>query len=1498
VTFPNAAARNTGQRTSDNNTHPINLPAGVQPDELLLVVISIDGNPTVNYTGDDWDFITVAQSTNVTGAVFFKRATGDDALTVTTSTNEQSSHISYRLPGGSMPWVTSATGSSTNSDPPASGTLPFGAEDVLWIAARCGDAQVAASAAPTSFSNLLSVTGTTSNGATVSVAERALNAASLDPATFTSATEQWVTFTIGILPPHLAQTLTDNFNDNSISAAKWPLTGGTVAEAGAVASLSAVATALSYFETYAAFTLDESYFMAKVTPPSAGTATYAYAALTVYDVQTGYSTWIQFYVDVLGNRLGWRGAIDGAYQFNWVTGGDYDPVAHAWLRIRETGGQLFFETSPDSITWALVATETTPAPIAASDQLSLNLEAYRDAGATGTAATFDNVNLPVSQTVSPTTIAAPAAPGSPLVASIVYPTAIAAPAAPGSPTVVPGPVYIEPTTIPAPAAPGLPRIDLRVVVNTPIPAPAPPGEPTIQQYPRPPMAVDFWAVADDGSLLCPLPKPVSWQLSLIPSEAGAVQIEYPVDGLNFDALDERINDERDLYIRIRTDGTHRNSLGAILQSRDGDEVKESGTVRFIGSFHTIELDEADTLFNASDPKGETKFAAATAGAIMAWFLTSVQAAGYLKAGTKGRNVDLWWQFTATHDSAGTPWPVSGKVSPTWPAGKSLLAVAQQLRDWGCCEFEVTTDHEVRLYIPETMGTDHTLNDPPLVIRRGRDLTEAPRKTDVRSAITDLTVVGKDGVHVTLSNPTALARRGRKVAGFVSEGNLADTGSATAYGTVYLEKNSHGLDSLTHNLTFDQRRATPLREILPSDWVYSDTGAGLLRKRINQLTVAQRAGASTYTGGLVLGDLITQRDVSLQRQIDKLKQGATIPGTSEPVVSDGVAPAAPTGITVDSLAYKDGLDTYATLIVDWLPVTLNVDGTAATDVAGYRVRWILANDTSGGWVLAADTPATEANFGLVASGVEVFVQVAAYDRDGNQSPWSASYAILTETDLTPPPVPSTPTVTNQMILLLATWDGLASDGEPMPIDFRFCEVHVSITSEFTPDATTLYDRLHGAGTMPITKPDDVAEADWYGVERFVRLVALDWTSPVANLSAPSAQGSAIPGKVLSDDIFEGAVGSLQLADLAVTTAKINLLAVNDAQFGSASVAKLTAGIFSAALTLSGIFRTGTTGARGEWDATSFRQYNSSGVQTLGLVPGGISFITGEFRTALTNQRIVANPGGNVPDEIRVFPSGSGDYARIMSRTAPLDGSAAILIDGGAASGVGRGRLGAYKSEGFISFVTGDTGGDTSAGYSRTAVTCRNNDIGVWAQTQVRFNKYSGSTIQSGSTLDIKWPGGDTPNAPAITAFDADAGIKLDGGFTCGVNAAGTSFGPMKATAFTLSSGQDTKTDIEPLDSIVDALVAVRSAKGRRYRYRSDVARHGKKARHMFGVLAEEMPDELVMLTPSADGSGAEKSLNLGDWLGLVHAALGQLADQTDARLDAIETAMAGATKEGK
>ena len=69
----------------------------------------------------------------------------------------------------------------------------------------------------------------------------------------------------------------------------------------------------------------------------------------------------------------------------------YDPVVHAWLRLREDAGSLYWETSPDGQSWTVRRTAATPA-WAGQSNLSLLFEAHRDAG-TADFAELDSLNI-------------------------------------------------------------------------------------------------------------------------------------------------------------------------------------------------------------------------------------------------------------------------------------------------------------------------------------------------------------------------------------------------------------------------------------------------------------------------------------------------------------------------------------------------------------------------------------------------------------------------------------------------------------------------------------------------------------------------------------------------------------------------------------------------------------------------------------------------------------------------------------------------------------------------------------------------------------------------------------------------------------------------------------------------------------------------------------------------------------------------------------------------
>lgn len=203
MTFPTVVARTPSEQTTNANSFTVSL-GGPSAGELLVAIIAIDGNDLYtldeSVSGKNWVVAAnVVGSSAVVGIVAIKIAEGGDALKfVNLAGSEQASAIVFRISGhGSYVAVAFATGSSPNGDPP-NVAVTGSAQDCLYIAALCTDAQVVASGAPASYGNLTTKAATNSTGASVSVADRNLNASSDNPGAFTNASEQWAAFTIAI----------------------------------------------------------------------------------------------------------------------------------------------------------------------------------------------------------------------------------------------------------------------------------------------------------------------------------------------------------------------------------------------------------------------------------------------------------------------------------------------------------------------------------------------------------------------------------------------------------------------------------------------------------------------------------------------------------------------------------------------------------------------------------------------------------------------------------------------------------------------------------------------------------------------------------------------------------------------------------------------------------------------------------------------------------------------------------------------------------------------------------------------------------------------------------------------------------------------------------------------------------------------------------------------------------------------------------------------------
>jgi hypothetical protein len=134
---------------------------------------------------------------------------------------------------------------------------------------------------------------------------------------------------------------------------------------------------------------------------------------------------------------------------------------------------------------------------------------------------------------------------------------------------------------------------------------------------------------------------------------------------------------------------------------------------------------------------------------------------------------------------------------------------------------------------------------------------------------------------------------------------------------------------------------------------------------------------------------------------------------------------------------------------------------------------------------------------------------------------------------PPPTPTAPTVEPALAGLIIGWDGLWDDAEAPPSDFSLIQVHVGTAADFTPDAATqiatITDVTGGTATVHI---------EGYALV-WVRLVA---ANTAALVGEPSTAVQGQPRQAVGQDLIDGIITDVKLAEEAVTAAKLAAEAV--------------------------------------------------------------------------------------------------------------------------------------------------------------------------------------------------------------------------------------------------------------------------------------------------------------------------------------------------------------------
>ncbi|WP_108934622.1 hypothetical protein [Streptomyces ardesiacus] len=151
---------------------------------------------------------------------------------------------------------------------------------------------------------------------------------------------------------------------------------------------------------------------------------------------------------------------------------------------------------------------------------------------------------------------------------------------------------------------------------------------------------------------------------------------------------------------------------------------------------------------------------------------------------------------------------------------------------------------------------------------------------------------------------------------------------------------------------------------------------------------------------------------------------------------------------------------------------------------------------------------------------------------------------------PPPTPTVPLLAPVINGVAATWDGLFADADAAPLDFSRVEVHAAATADFEPSPLTLVSTLESPRGGVFAIPTDSPV--------YVRFLARNLSGTGSDPSETA--GPESPGKVVADDVVDGIITEVKLAEKAITEAKLALGAVgSDALANNAvTAAKILAG----------------------------------------------------------------------------------------------------------------------------------------------------------------------------------------------------------------------------------------------------------------------------------------------------------------------------------------------------
>ena len=540
-----------------------------------------------------------------------------------------------------------------------------------------------------------------------------------------------------------------------------------------------------------------------------------------------------------------------------------------------------------------------------------------------------------------------------------------------------------------------------------------------------------------GERIGVLAEPVSFSVSMLHNDDGAISIEYSLLSGDAQAFDRELTDGLEVAVEV-SDGSgfkEPDNARFVITGRSGKTDDRTKTITYSGQsigwlLSKAENNDSSHLIADGDNKGKRPFYSSNPGTILKTLLDENRQRGGVATG-------LTLGFDTAKDAGGAAWV--RKYTLYYSLGTDLQTILSSLVNGGGCDWR-TSGRTLKMWNADSTALSRDLSKQ-VILQLARDIGEAPYEESISDLASTILVEGDNNLLFRMDNPAAPTPWG-KWESYSSQGGVSDKDTAQAFMQSTLDDAARVRGQYTRDLVISEVDSLPLVDYRAGDWITAPTVSHGEKVRVQEIDLSMRQGDG-LSCSIALNDIKYDASVRQAKKLKGITGGAALAGSEGGTTAssdrDHRVPKAPLGLIVQTDAYigSDGF-AHGLATASWSAVTEATNNTSI-EISNYAIEWRKHVDGAP-WHAAGTTDKTQLGFGGLDCGTQIEVRVRAVPTYSDKlGEWSAVVVATVESDTTPCSVPSKPVLSSELGVVTVHWDGRTSTGAQMESDFDHIEV---------------------------------------------------------------------------------------------------------------------------------------------------------------------------------------------------------------------------------------------------------------------------------------------------------------------------------------------------------------------------------------------------------------------------------------------------------------------------